>query len=150
VIWGPHISWCMLFGGPVFERSRGSRLNKTACPPTGEGNHPSPQLLSTTGLCCFCPLVGYKYLTLTLSCLLSLLEGSHDRSLLVSSSQCQALGPPLELDSTLDLVSGPSFPQAPLCFHPCNSFTQEQLWVRNEALRWPFSPSLDALSSCWR
>jgi hypothetical protein len=27
-------------------------------------------------------------------------------------------------------VTGPSFPQAPLHFQPCNSFSQEKLWVR--------------------
>jgi hypothetical protein len=35
VCWGPHISWCScLFGGWVFERSRGSRSIKTAGPIT--------------------------------------------------------------------------------------------------------------------
>jgi hypothetical protein len=29
VCWGPHFSWCMLFGGPVFERSWRSRLIET-------------------------------------------------------------------------------------------------------------------------
>ncbi|EDL36963.1 mCG1051106 [Mus musculus] len=57
---------CCLFGDPVFERSRGSRLIETAGPPTG------PQLLSafpnsTTGISCFCLLVGCKYLHLALS-----------------------------------------------------------------------------------
>ena len=34
--WGPHISCvCCLVGGPVFERSRGSRLIETVAPPTG-------------------------------------------------------------------------------------------------------------------
>ena len=35
VCWGPPISWCMLLGGPVFERSWGSRLIETAGSPTG-------------------------------------------------------------------------------------------------------------------
>jgi hypothetical protein len=55
----------------VFERSQGSRLIETAGPPTGAIS----LLLSffqsfsnlTTGASCFCPLVGYKYLHLTLS-----------------------------------------------------------------------------------
>jgi hypothetical protein len=47
-------------------------------------------------------------------------------------------------------VAGPSFPQAPLHFHPWNSFGQEQLWVRDVTVRWQPHPSLDVLSSCWR
>jgi hypothetical protein len=33
-------------------------------------------------------------------------------------------------------VAGPSFPQDPLHFHPCNSFTQEQLLVRDVTVGW--------------
>jgi hypothetical protein len=39
-------------------------------------------------------------------------------------------------------VAGPSFPQAPLHFHPCNSFGQEQLWVRVLTMGWPPLPLL--------
>jgi hypothetical protein len=57
---------CGLFGGPVFERSRGLRLIETAGPPTA-----SPQLLlafpNSTEVSHFCPLAGCKYLHLTLS-----------------------------------------------------------------------------------
>jgi hypothetical protein len=35
VCWGLHITLCMLFGGPVFERSGGSILIENADPPTG-------------------------------------------------------------------------------------------------------------------
>ena len=44
----------------------------------------------------------------------------------------------------------PSFPQALLHFHPCNSFRQEQLWVRVVTVGWQPHSSLDVLSSCWR
>ena len=59
---------CCLFGGPVFERSRGSRLRLLVL----LQDCPSPQLLSafpnsTTGVSCFCSLVGCKYLHLILS-----------------------------------------------------------------------------------
>ena len=47
-------------------------------------------------------------------------------------------------------VPGPSFPQAPLHFHPCNSFRQEHLWVRFVTVGWQPHPSFDALSFCWR
>jgi hypothetical protein len=66
--WGPHISWCMLFGGPVFERSQRFRFIETAGPPEGS---PSPQLLSAfpnsmKGVRSLCSLVGCNYLHLTL------------------------------------------------------------------------------------
>jgi hypothetical protein len=47
-------------------------------------------------------------------------------------------------------VTGPSFPQDPLHFCPCNSFRQEQLWVKVVTVRWQHHSTLDALSSCWR
>jgi hypothetical protein len=44
-------------------------------------------------------------------------------------------------------IAGPSFPQAPLYFHPCNSFRKKQLQVRVVTVGW--QPSLDVLCSCW-
>ena len=57
---------CCLFGGPVFQRSQGSRLRLLVL----RRDHLPPQLLSafpnsTTGVSCFCPLVECKYLHLT-------------------------------------------------------------------------------------
>jgi hypothetical protein len=52
--------------------------------------------------------------------------------------------------SHFGFVAGPSFPQAPLHFHPCNSFRPEQLWVRDVTVGWQPYPSLDVLSSWWR
>jgi hypothetical protein len=46
-------------------------------------------------------------------------------------------------------VTGPSFPQAPLHFHPCNSFRQEHLWVRDVTVEWQPNPSPAVLPSCW-
>ena len=37
-------------------------------------------------------------------------------------------------------VAGPSFPQAPLHFHPCNSFRHKQLWVRGVIGKQPSCP----------
>ena len=59
---------CCLFGGPVFERTWRSRLRLLVL----LQDLPSPQVLSafpnsTTGVSCFCPLSGCKYLHLTLS-----------------------------------------------------------------------------------
>ena len=45
-------------------------------------------------------------------------------------------------------VAGPSFPQAHLHLHPCNSFRQEELWVREVTVGWQPHPSLHVLSSC--
>jgi hypothetical protein len=47
-------------------------------------------------------------------------------------------------------VTGPSFPQSLLHFHPCSSFRQERLWVRFFPVGWLPHSSLDALSFCWR
>jgi hypothetical protein len=47
-------------------------------------------------------------------------------------------------------VTGPSFSQVPLHFHPRNSFRQDQLWVRDVIVEWQLHPSLYVLSSCWR
>jgi hypothetical protein len=76
---------CCLFGGPVFERSRGSRLIETAGPPAG-----SPQLLefslpqfNNRGQL----YIGWVQISASdsFSCLLGLLEGSHDGFLFVSA-----------------------------------------------------------------
>ena len=82
------------------------------------------------------------------SCLLGLLEGSHDRSLFVPL--VSGLGTSPWARSHIGPVVGPSFPQAPLHFHPCNSFRQEQLWVRDVTVGWQPHPSLDVLSSLCR
>jgi hypothetical protein len=50
-------------------------------------------------------------------------------------------------------LGGPSFPQAPLHFHPCNFFRQEQLWVRVVTVGWqplpllPFLLEVDSIGS---
>jgi hypothetical protein len=77
-----------LFGGPMIERSWGSRLFETPAPPTGspffsasvsfpEFNNRGQLLLS----------IGWVIISASdsFSCLLGLLEGSHDRSLSVSA-----------------------------------------------------------------
>jgi hypothetical protein len=38
--------------------------------------------------------------------------------------------------SHFEPVTGPSFSQAPLHFHLCNSFRQEQVWVRDVTVKW--------------
>ena len=45
---------------------------------------------------------------------------------------------------------GPSFPQAPLQFHPYSCFRQKQLLVRLLTVGWQPHPSFDALSFSWR
>ena len=52
--------------------------------------------------------------------------------------------------SHFEPVAGPSFSQAPLHFHPCNSFRQKHLWVRVLTGGWQPHASLDALSFFWR
>jgi hypothetical protein len=89
-------SVCYLVVGPVFERTWGSRLRLLVF----LQDHPSPQLFSafpntTTGVSCFCPLVGCKYLHLTPSAAC----WAFQRAVMLGS--CQVFGPPLELDPNL-------------------------------------------------
>jgi hypothetical protein len=58
-----------LIGGPVFERSQGSRLIETVVLLQGCNSPQFPSAFpnSTTEVSCFCPLFGCKYLHLTLS-----------------------------------------------------------------------------------
>jgi hypothetical protein len=86
------------------------------------------------------------------NCLLDLLEWCHASfcecfisSVIVSGHvTCPWTGSPF------GPVAGPSFPQDPLHFHPCNSFRQEQLWVRVVTVGWLSYTLFDALSLCWR
>jgi hypothetical protein len=48
------------------------------------------------------------------------------------------------------VVSGLSFPQAPLHFCSWSSFSQEQIWLRVLTVRWQPHPSLNTLSFCRR
>jgi hypothetical protein len=72
VYWEPRISWCMLpvWWSSVWEIS-GIQINWD-CWSVLLQDHPFPQLHlafpnSTTGVGCFCPLVGHNYLSLPLS-----------------------------------------------------------------------------------
>jgi hypothetical protein len=100
---------------------------------------------STTGVSCFCPLVRYKYLPLTLSAAWWVFQSA------------VILGPFCECSIASVIVSGywtwvgplfgpvPGlyFPQAPFYFHPCNFFRQEKLWVRVVTVGFP-PPLFDA------
>jgi hypothetical protein len=141
---------CCLFCGPVFERSQGSSLRLLVL----LQDHPSPQLLSafpnsTTGVSCFCALVGcnYQHLTLSTACWIfprALMTGPflwvlHSIALVVVAG----LGTSLWAESHFGPIAGPSFPQASLHLHSSNSFTQEQLWVRDVTVGWQLHPSFD-------
>jgi hypothetical protein len=79
---------CCLVGGPVFERSQGSRLIETAGPPTGlpfsSASFSLPQFNNRGQLLLS---IGWVQLSASdsFSCLLGLLEDNHDISLFVSS-----------------------------------------------------------------
>ena len=78
---------CCLFGGPVFEKFNGSRLIETAGPPTGclLLSFFQDSLIQQQGSALLS--IGWVQISASdfFSCLLSLLEGSHDRSLFVSA-----------------------------------------------------------------
>ena len=106
------------------------------------------------GTSCFCPLVGCKYLNLTHSGACwdfwnAILLGPFLWVLhsLINSVRFQASP---WAGSHFGPVDGPSCHQAPLHFHPCSSFKQEQLWVRVVTVGWQSHSSLDVLSPCWR
>jgi hypothetical protein len=79
---------CM-FGGPVFERSQGSRLIETAVPPTGlpfsSASFILPQFNNRDQLLL---TIGWVQMSASdsFSCLLGFSEDSHARSLFVSAS----------------------------------------------------------------
>jgi hypothetical protein len=76
-----------LFGGSVLERSQGSRLLKTAGPPTGLAFYSASFSLSQIqqqGSAASVHWLGQITKYDSFSCLLGLLEGCHDRSLFVS------------------------------------------------------------------
>jgi hypothetical protein len=149
-----QLVYAVCFGGPVFDRSPRSRLRLLVL----LEDCPSPQLLSAfhnskIGVSCFYPLVGCKYLHLTLSAACWVFR----RVVMIPFRECSitslivsGLGTSPWAGSHFVPVAGSSFPQAPLCFHPCNFFRQEQLWVRDVTVGWHPHPSFDVLSSCWR
>ena len=105
----------------------------------------SPQLLSafpnsTTGVSCFCPLVGCKYLHLTLSAACWVFQRAVmiDPFLWELHSLSNSVRP---WDLHLSWISlwaccTTFFLSGSLHFHPCNSFRQEQLWVRDVTVGW--------------
>jgi hypothetical protein len=78
---------CYFFGGPVFERSWGSRIIKTAGPPTGlpfsSVSFHLPN--SITVVAAFVYWLGANICIDSFRCLLGLLQDRYDRSLFVSS-----------------------------------------------------------------
>jgi hypothetical protein len=138
---------CCLVSGPVSERSLGSRFIEAAGLSTGlpsslasssfpliqpQGSAASDHWLSVN--ICLWPfqlLVGS----------FRGMKGSHARSLFVSAPS------PVSWDqSQFGPVTGTSFPQASLHFHPCSSFKQEQLWVRVLTVGCPTHSSLETVS----
>jgi hypothetical protein len=154
--WGSQICWCMLSGwrSNVWE-IMGVQINCWS-------SYRVALLLSfflpfhnsITGVSCFCPLVGCKYLHLTLSAACWVFQRQPwyipfcDHS--IASIIVPGLGTSIWAGFHFGPVSGPSFLKAPLHFHPCSSFTQEQIWVRVLTVGWQPPPSFDALSSCCR
>jgi hypothetical protein len=140
VCWGPHFSWCTLsvWWSSVWEISGVQMLVLLQ-------NRSSSQLLSafsnsTTGFSCFCSLVGCKYVHLTLSaaCWVFQREVTIDLFLWALHSLSNSVRPwdhPWA-GFLFGPVAGPSFPQAPPHFCPCNSFRQEKLWVRDVTVGW--------------
>jgi hypothetical protein len=157
VCWGPHISWCMLsvwwFG--VWEILE-VQINWDCWSSYRIAlllGFFQPSLIQQQGSDASVHWLGANI------CIwfLQLLVGSFGAFLIdpfcelsISSVIVSGLGISPGAGSYLGLVVGPSFPHAPLHFHPSNSFRQKQLWVRGVTVGWQPHPSLDALPSCWR
>ena len=77
---------CCLFGGPVSERSQGSRLIESTFPLTGSPFSPSLGLPKLNHRGQLLLSIGWVQISAfeSFSCLLGLSGGSHDRSLFVS------------------------------------------------------------------
>jgi hypothetical protein len=157
VCWEPHSRYCML---PVWCSSiwviSGVQI-KWDCWASYRITFLSffqPFPNSTTRVSCFCPLVGCKYLHLTLwtACWIfqSAVVIDPYWELSIASVIVSGLGTSPWPWSHFGPVAGSSFPQAPLNFHLCNSFRQEQLWVRDVTVEWQPYHSIDVLPFCWR
>jgi hypothetical protein len=118
---------CCLFGGPVFGRSRGSRLRLLVF----LLDRSFPQLLtsipnSTRAVICFCQLIGCKYLHLTLSAACWVIQSAVMIGPFCEHSIASVIMSGLRTSpwagSHFGPVPGPSFPQPLLHFHLCNSF----------------------------
>jgi hypothetical protein len=149
---------CCLVGGPVFERSQGSRLIKTAGPRTGPPttllfNFLQPSLIQQRGSAASVHWLGANIcIRLSAACCIFQRAVMIDPFLraLHSLSNSVRLGTSPWAGSHFGPVAGPSFLQSPIHFHPCNSFKQELLWIRDVTVGWQPHPSLDDLSSYWR
>jgi hypothetical protein len=87
VCWGPHISLCMLPGWWLSDRSQESRLVETVGLPMGSSSSSASSsfsLIQPEGSAASVQCLGAN-ICIWLSCLLGLLEGSHDRPLFVST-----------------------------------------------------------------
>jgi hypothetical protein len=143
---------CYLVGGPVSERSGGSRLIDTAGPPTGS---PSSSASSSFSLIQLQELI-IGWVQISTSDSFSYLLGISEYILIspffcepsISSVIVSGLGASPWAGSHFGHVTRPCFPQAPLHFHPWSSFRQEKIWVRVLTVGWQPPPSLNALSWC--
>jgi hypothetical protein len=160
VCWVPHISWCMLLGwwSSVWEIS-GVQVNWDCW-----STYRVALLLSlfqlfpnsTTGVSSVCPLVGFKYLYLTLSSACWVFQRAvMIGPFFVSTPQSQALVPPLEQDLTLGLFLDLLFLRLlsisiPAVLSDRNNYGSEfWLWSGNPTLTWclVFLLEVDSISS---
>ena len=133
--WGPHISWCVLTGWcPSIWDISGVQVIETAFHSTGSPSSSVSSPNPTTGVSSFCPLIGFNYLHLILSAACWVFQ----RAVLIGlilwvlhrlSNSVRTRGLPLSL-IPLWACHWTFFSQAPLHFHLCSSYKQEQLWAR--------------------
>ena len=95
--------------------------------------------ISSTGGSCFSPLFGCNICIWLFQLLVRFFGGECS----IPSVIVSGLGTSPWAKTHIGPVADPSFHQAPLHFHPGNSFKHEQLWVRIVTVGWQPHPSLD-------
>jgi hypothetical protein len=129
---------CCLVGGQML-RDSGVQINWDRCSTYRISRLLSffqPSLIQEQGSAASVYWLGASICIWLLQRLLGLLQGSHARSLFCERSIVSVSGAGTSpwAGSFFGLVPGPSFPRGPLHFHPCNSFRQEKLLVRDVAV----------------
>jgi hypothetical protein len=143
---------CWLVGGPVSERSQQYRLIYTAhCPPTGSPFSSASfsfSLIQPPRVSSFCPLVGCKYLHLTLSAVCWVFQ----RTVMMGpffvalSNSVRPWRSPLELDPILSLSLNLLFLRLFSIFVPAALSNRNNSGPEFLTVGWQPHPSLDALS----
>jgi hypothetical protein len=156
ICWGPHISWYMLsVWWSSFWEIAGVQITWDCLSSNRIAlllSFFQPSLIQQEGSAASVNWLGANICIWLFNCLLGLSGGAFMIGPFLWAFHSLSVRPWFLpwAGSHFGPVAGPSFSQAPFHFHLCNSFRQEQLWVRYVTVRQQHHPSLDVLSFCWR